>query len=61
MKGGSKDVDKGGKELKGITTCLELKIMNTLESAQGVWTRQQGDQKSTIDNMIMEDKEKEIR
>ena len=38
---------------------LSLKILNTLEIAEGVWTRQQGDQKSTLDYLVVDEKEQD--
>ena len=56
-KAGSTEKDKGGRELIKLTQRQQLKICNTMEQTEGVWTRKEGNSKSTLDYIILKEKE----
>ena len=57
---GKKDgeISKGGKILLNMTKKYGLHVVNTNEKCEGKWTRIEGDQKSTLDYIIIREEDK---
>ena len=53
IKDNTDEVSKGGKLLLKMTKKMNMKIMNTSDTCQGVWTRVEGEKKSVLDYVIM--------
>ena len=56
IKGNKDTITKGGRLLLKLTRNNRLTIMNALQETKGLWTRVQGNQKSVIDYVILNEK-----
>ena len=55
IKGNRKDVTKGGKMLLKMTDVHQLSVLNRHNKCQGLWTRTEGNYKSVIDYMMVDE------
>ena len=55
----AKKTDKGGRQLMTMVERNKLEIVNGMDITKGKWTRIQGDTKSALDYLIVEEKESE--
>ena len=54
ISGNHEEVSKGGKILLNMVEKLDLKLINSSEICNGVWTRKDGNKKSVLDYVLME-------
>ena len=51
--GNNEEVSKGGRELLKLANKLSLKILNSHKCCSGLWTRQQDDERSVLDYILI--------
>ena len=55
IKGNTKEVSKSGKNLLQLIKSNKLKILNETEKCEGLWTRVEGNTKSVLDYLIIDE------
>ena len=55
--GNSKEVSKSGKNFLGMTKSNKLQIVNQSEKCSGLWTREEGNVKSVLDYIIIDEED----
>ena len=53
--GNATEISKGGRELLNLANKNNLKILNTTKCCSGLWTRQQNDEQSVLDYVLVRD------